>query len=262
MTLGEFELISLEDSRLRLDGGAMFGTVPKPLWEKRNAGDERNRISLTTRPLLVRSGSDLILIDGGVGGKLSAKEVDIYAIDRHPGLEGALAARGVAPADITIVICTHLHFDHIGGLTKVVDGVAVPMFPNAVHHVRRGEWEDATHPHERNRASYMPADFRPLEAAGLIAFHDDDIDVKPGISTRRTGGHTMHHELVRIESAGRVAVFTADLMPTGRPLSSASFSTKSSIESTSPNAVCEAGLMQSFPIGMRRISEISSRQRV
>ena len=214
MTFGEFELVSLFDARLRLDGGAMFGTVPKPLWEKRNAGDERNRISLTTRPLLVRTGSELILIDGGIGGKMSPKEVEIYAIDRQPGIEGALAAHGIAPGDITTVVCTHLHFDHIGGLTKVVDGAAVPTFPNAVHHVRRGEWEDATHTHERNRASYIPADFLPLEAAGLIAFHADDFEVRPGIGTRRTGGHTMHHELVRIESEGRVAVFTADLMPT------------------------------------------------
>ena len=218
MTFGEFNVTPLVDGYFRLDGGAMFGTVPKPLWERRTTPDARNRIPLSARPILVRTGADIILVDGGLGGKMSAKEVDIYGIDRPTGVEGALAEHGVSPTDVTIVICSHLHFDHIGGLTKLVDGVSVPAFPNAVHHVRRGEWEDATHPHERNRASYLPGDFRPLESAGLIAFHDDDIDVRPGISLRRTGGHTMHHEIIRIESGGRVGVFTADLIPTSAHL--------------------------------------------
>ena len=192
----------------------MFGTVPKPMWGKRTSSDDRNRIPLRTRPLLVRSGSQVTLIDAGIGGKMSAKEVDIYAIERQPGLEGALAAEGVKPSDVTTVIASHLHFDHIGGLTTITDGVVVPTFPNAVHHVRRGEWEDATHPHERSRASYMADNFRPLEAAGLIAFHDDDCELLPGVSAQRTGGHTMHHEIIRIESEGRVGFFVADLMPT------------------------------------------------
>jgi glyoxylase-like metal-dependent hydrolase (beta-lactamase superfamily II) len=214
VTFGAFDITPLIDASFRLDGGAMFGTVPKPMWEKRTIPDARNRIPLRTRPLLVRNGSDVILIDAGIGGKMSAKEVDIYGIDREPGLEGALATHGIVPADVTVVIASHLHFDHVGGLTTNVDGVVVPTFPNAVHHVRRGEWEDATHPHERSRASYMADNFRPLEAAGLIAFHDEDCEILPGISVRRTGGHTMHHELIRLDGGGRVGIFTADLMPT------------------------------------------------
>jgi glyoxylase-like metal-dependent hydrolase (beta-lactamase superfamily II) len=212
--LGGFELISLSDGLFRLDGGAMFGVVPKPLWERRAPADERNRISLGLRPLLVRTGRHTVLIDGGIGGKMSAKEQDIYAIDRRPGIEASLAAAGVAPDDIDVVIATHLHFDHVGGLTRREGDRVVPMFPRARHSVRRAEWEDATHPHERNRASYLPENFVPLREAGVVDFHDEDGEIVPGISVRRTGGHTMHHQLVLVESEGRRAAFVADLMPT------------------------------------------------
>jgi glyoxylase-like metal-dependent hydrolase (beta-lactamase superfamily II) len=207
-------LISLSDGSFRLDGGAMFGVVPKPLWERRAPADERNRISLGLRPLIVRTGRHTVLIDGGIGGKMSAKEQDIYAIDRRPGIEASLAAAGLTPADVDVVIATHLHFDHVGGLTQRQGDQLVPTFPRARHCVRRAEWEDATHPHERNRASYLPENFVPLEAAGLVDFHDEDREIVPGISVRRTGGHTMQHELVLIESEGRRAAFVADLMPT------------------------------------------------
>jgi glyoxylase-like metal-dependent hydrolase (beta-lactamase superfamily II) len=184
------------------------------LWERRAPADEKNRITMGLRPLLVRTPDHAVLIDAGIGDKMSAKDTAIYAIDRRPGLEAALAQAGVAPADVDIVIATHLHFDHVGGFTKMVDGALVPAFPNAKHYIRRAEWEDATHPHERNRASYLPENFVPLLDAGVVHFTDDDAEIVPGISVRRTGGHAMHHQLVRIESGGRTGVFTADLMPT------------------------------------------------
>ena len=214
MQLGDFELTTLSDGTFRLDGGAMFGVVPKPLWERRAPPDERNRIALGLRPLLVRTGDQTVIIDAGIGDKMGAKETDIYAIDRREHLDHSLAGAGLTAADIDIVITSHLHFDHVGGCTMAAGGQIVPRFPNATYYVRRAEWEDATHPHERNRASYLAENFVPLEEAGVLRFIERDGDVLPGISTWRTGGHTMHHHLVKIVSGGRTAVFVADLMPT------------------------------------------------
>jgi glyoxylase-like metal-dependent hydrolase (beta-lactamase superfamily II) len=145
---------------------------------------------------------------------MSAKDREIYGVDRARHLDHALAGVGLTAADIDVVIATHLHFDHVGGCTALVDGELRPRFPRARHVVRRAEWDDATHPHERNRASYLPEHFVPLAEAGVVDFIEEDGEVLPGIRVERTGGHTMHHQLVRIESGGRTAVFTADLMPT------------------------------------------------
>ncbi len=214
MRLGDLELTSLTDAAFRLDGGAMFGVVPKPLWEKRAPADARNRISLCMRPLLVNSGGRRILIDAGIGDKMSEKETDIYAIDRTHNIDRSLAEHGLTPNDIDVVVATHLHFDHAGGFTRMVGGVLRPSFPRATYYVRRGEWNDATHTHERNRASYLPDNFVPLEAAGVLRFIEDDGEVLPGLNVWRTGGHTMHHQLIQLESGGRTAVYVADLMPT------------------------------------------------
>jgi glyoxylase-like metal-dependent hydrolase (beta-lactamase superfamily II) len=211
---GDFELLPLVDGFFRLDGGAMFGVVPKPLWQKRAPADDRNRILLGLRPLLVRTPDHVVLIDAGIGDKMSAKDADIYGIDRQPGLVHALADVGHRPEDVDVVIASHLHFDHAGGFTVRHDERVVPAFAKATYYIRRAEWEDATHPHERNRASYLPENFVPLLEAGVVRFIEDDGEVLPGISVRRTGGHTMHHQLIRIESGGRVGIFTADLMPT------------------------------------------------
>ena len=214
MTLGDFELHSLSDGMFRLDGGAMFGVVPKPLWERRAPADEKNRILLGLRPLLVRAGGRWVLIDAGIGDKMSPKDVAIYAIDRRRNLDHTLADAGLSAADIDVVIASHLHFDHVGGFTVAEGGALRPRFPRARYLVRRAEWDDATHPHERNRASYLADNFVPLQDAGVLEFIEGDGEVLPGISVARTGGHTMHHQLIKIESGGRTAVFVADLMPT------------------------------------------------
>jgi glyoxylase-like metal-dependent hydrolase (beta-lactamase superfamily II) len=212
---GDFDVTPLVDGFFRLDGGAMFGSVPKVLWERRAPADEKNRITLGLRPLLVRTPEHVILIDAGIGAKMSEKEAAIYAIDRRPGLEAALASAGVTPDDVDVVIASHLHFDHVGGLTtRLGDGTIVPAFRRATHYIRRAEWEDATHPHERNRASYLAENFVPLREAGVVSFIEEDVELLPGIRVVRTGGHTMHHQLIRLESGGRVGVFVADLMPT------------------------------------------------
>ena len=214
MTFGEFELIPQSDGFFRLDGGAMFGVVPKPLWQKRTEPDERNRIRLGLRPLLLRSAKHTVLIDAGIGGKMPQKDADIYGIDRAVDLTASLASAGVTPSDVDVVIATHLHFDHAGGFTVRNGGVVAPAFPNATYYIRRPEWEDATHPHERNRASYLPENFVPLQDAGVVSFTEADQEILPGIRVERTGGHTMHHQMVRIESGGRTGVFVADLIPT------------------------------------------------
>jgi glyoxylase-like metal-dependent hydrolase (beta-lactamase superfamily II) len=211
---GDLELLSLFDGTLRLDGGAMFGVVPKPLWERRAPADERNRISLAMRPLLVR-GEKTLLIDAGAGGKMDAKSVEIYGIDRTRNLDHSLADAGLARHDIDVVLASHLHFDHAGGFTaRDQSGRVVPAFPRARYIVRTGEWEDATHPHERNRASYFAENFVPLADAGVLDLEPEDGTIAPGVRVVRSGGHTMHHQIVMIESAGRTAVFAADLMPT------------------------------------------------
>lgn len=214
MKFGDLELISLSDGSFRLDGGAMFGVVPKPLWEKRAPADGRNRIRLGLRPLLVR-GEKTMIIDAGIGGKMGAKNVDIYAIERERHLDHSLAAAGLRREDIDIVLASHLHFDHAGGFTmRLESGGIVPAFPRARYVIRAAEWEDATHTHERNRASYLPEDFVPLLEAGVVDFMPGDGEVMPGVRVVRSGGHAMHHQVVFIESGGGTAVFTADMVPT------------------------------------------------
>ena len=219
LRLGRLELRPALDGYFALDGGAMFGVVPKTLWERIAPPDSRNRIRLATRPWLVGDGRRWILIDAGVGDKLDPKLADIFSLDRRRHLDHALADHGLAADDIDLVIASHLHFDHAGGFTgRGADGRPVPRFARARYSVRRGEYDDATHPHERNRASYLPENFVPLVEAGRVDFVEQDGEVAPGVRLRRTGGHTMHHQIVQIESDGKVAVFIADLMPTAAHL--------------------------------------------
>lgn len=212
--LGGLELITLSDGFFHLDGGAMFGVVPRTLWEKRLPPDSRNRIPLGMRPLVVR-GERTLLIDAGCGDKMDAKSADIYGLERAYHLDHSLAEAGLSPADIDIVLASHLHFDHVGGFTaRRDDGQIVPRFPNARYIAHRQEWDDATHPHERNRASYLPENFVPLAEAGVLTLVDDDFEVMPGVRLRRSGGHTRHHQVVMITSQGQTAVFAADMYPT------------------------------------------------
>ena len=192
----------------------MFGVVPKPLWEKRAPADERNRIRLGLRPLLVR-GDRTMLIDAGIGEKMDAKSVSIYGIDRTRNLTHSLADAGADVDDVDIVLASHLHFDHAGGFTRrTPEGALVPTFPRARYVARTAEWDDATHPHERNRASYLADDFVPLADAGVLDLVAGDDEIMPGVRVVRSGGHTMHHQVVMIESGGRTAVFAADMIPT------------------------------------------------
>jgi glyoxylase-like metal-dependent hydrolase (beta-lactamase superfamily II) len=192
----------------------MFGVVPKVLWAPEAPPDDRNRVTLAMRPLVVR-GVRTLLIDAGMGDSNDEKFNEIYGVDRVRHLDHALAEAGLTPDDIDIVLATHLHFDHAGGF-MVSDGAGRlrPRFPRAQYVVRRGEWEVATHPHEHSRGSYRPEHFVPLADAGVLALVDEDQTIMPGVRVQRTGGHTMHHQIVSIESGGKHATYVADLMPT------------------------------------------------
>jgi methylmalonyl-CoA epimerase len=218
-SVGDLEVISLCDGSFRLDGGALFGVVPKVMWAERYQADERNRVEIAVRQLLVR-GRRTMLIDAGFGDKTDEAFRQNLALDRRRNLDHALADAGVAPDDIDIVLATHLHWDHAGGFTvRDPDGRPRPRFPRARYVVRRGEWEDATRPNARTRGNYLPDDFLPLMSAGVLELVDDDQTIMPGVRVKRTGGHTMHHQMVLIESNGQRAVFPADLMPTAAHLS-------------------------------------------
>jgi methylmalonyl-CoA epimerase len=211
--LGDLEIVLLSDGFFYLDGGAMFGVVPKTMWEKKAAPDERNRIRMAMRPALVR-GARTMLIDAGCGEKMTAKQAEIYRFERTFALPHAMAAAGVSRDGIDIVLATHLHFDHAGGFTtREADGSLRPAFGRAQYVVRRGEWDDAMHANERTKGSYFQENYKPLADHHVLQLVDDDATIMPGVRVRRTGGHTMHHQMVMIESGGKTAVFAADLLP-------------------------------------------------
>lgn len=216
--LGDIEIVTVSDGFFYLDGGAMFGVIPRTFWETKAPPDERNRIRMAMRCLLVR-GARTMLIDAGAGDKMTEKQTDIYRLEREFSLSHSLSAAGASPHAIEIVLATHLHFDHAGGFTeRAADGAIRPRFPRAQYVVRRGEWEDATHPNDRTKGSYFLENYQPLADRGVLQLVDADATIMPGVRVRRTGGHTMHHQLVMIESAGKTAVFVADLLPTAAHL--------------------------------------------
>jgi methylmalonyl-CoA epimerase len=214
IAVGDMQLRVLHDGPFRLDGGAMFGVVPRPVWEPLAPPDDRNRIQLAMRPLLIEAPWGRMLVDCGVGGKMPEKAREIYALDRTRHLDHALGEVGLTADDIDLVLPTHLHFDHFGGATIATAAGIVPRFGRARYIIRRAEWHDATHPHARNRASYLQDDFVPLEPAGVVDWFDGDAEIRPGVRVERTGGHTGQHQIVYVEGGGRTVVFVADLIAT------------------------------------------------
>jgi glyoxylase-like metal-dependent hydrolase (beta-lactamase superfamily II) len=226
-TLGDLRIHALEAGLQRLDGGAMFGVVPKALWERRIAADDRNRIPLALRCLLIETPNALVLVDNGVGNKENEKFREIYGIENSPSphsgwatrLEEGLHELGFSRDDVDVMIDTHLHFDHAGGNTFLdVDGEVQLTFPRATYYVQRGEWEWAHLRNERISASYLPHNFNPVHEAGKFEFLDGEREIIPGISVRLTPGHTPHHQSVILRSGGDTACFLADVMPTSAHL--------------------------------------------
>jgi glyoxylase-like metal-dependent hydrolase (beta-lactamase superfamily II) len=219
MHLGELEVRYLHGGNFFLDGGAMFGVVPKPLWEKKSPPDNRNRIRLAANSLLVRTQNKYILIETGNGTKWTAKLRDIYGIQEGDPLVDNLGSQGVGPDQIDLVINTHLHFDHAGGNTKLVNDKAVPTFPNAKYIVQAAEIAHAANPTERDRASYFEEHFLPIQQTGQWHALAGEAEIIPGISTIAIPGHNADIQAIKLAGGGKTVFFVADLFPTRHHLS-------------------------------------------
>jgi glyoxylase-like metal-dependent hydrolase (beta-lactamase superfamily II) len=213
LKLGNLEFHILLDGHVYLDGGAMFGVIPKAMWEKKIPADARNRIQLAMNCLLIRVGGKNILVETGAGGKMSAKLRDIYGLD-GPYLDHRLRDHGLDRTEIDIVINTHLHFDHCGGNTRVEKDKVVASYPSAKYVVQRGEFEHAKNPNERDRASYFAENYMPIAAAGKLALLEADRAIAPGVELIRVPGHTANMQCVKLTGDGKTAFFFADLVPT------------------------------------------------
>jgi len=215
MKIAEYELFSILTSHFRLDGGAMFGIIPKTLWNKKMPSDELNRIQMVTRSLLLVSENKRILIDTGNGDKWQEKFKKIYEIDtKLTGLDSSLAETGFTSEDITDVICTHLHFDHIGGNTKIEDGKIVPSFPNAKYWMSQVNWDVANSPGEKDQGSFMQDDWAVLAENDMINFVNDTSQILPNINIRISNGHTPGMMLPIISDTENILIYGADLVPT------------------------------------------------
>jgi glyoxylase-like metal-dependent hydrolase (beta-lactamase superfamily II) len=217
-TIGNFELYTIETGDFKLDGGAMFGVVPKTLWSRGIEADENNRIQMTMRCLLIRSKATdkLYLIDNGLGTKFNEKLMKIYQVDFSKyTMERSFAEHGFSFDDVTDVIFTHLHFDHCGGTSYLDDeGNSKYTFPNATYHVTKTHWETATNPNAREKASFLPENMKPLLETDKLNLVGDDHEFEKGLSTIVVNGHTKGQQLPLIEGNGKKICFVADLLPT------------------------------------------------
>jgi glyoxylase-like metal-dependent hydrolase (beta-lactamase superfamily II) len=213
--VGDIRVRLLRDSCYWTDAGAMFGIVPKPIWSRHDRPDRRGRIPLAVNCYLIQTKRHNIVVDAGLGNKLSARWRDIYAVKQDGALVDELAKVGLAPDDVDVVILSHLHFDHAGGATTTDDeGVLRITFPKATYLVQRRDWVDAAHPNERTRGGYQPEDFLPLREAGRLRLLEGDKFVTKNVSLIVTGGHTTAHQIVRIASRRQLAYFPGDVIPT------------------------------------------------
>ena len=215
-TIGDFEVTVLSDGTYELDGGAFFGVVPKVMWEKRVQPDARNMLKVGTNSLLVRDGKQTVLVETGIGPKLTEKSQAIYK--NQALLMKSLEETGVAPDEIDIVINTHLHFDHCGWNTYYRDGTPVATFQRAHYYAQKGELEHAHKQHERDRVSYMTDNYDPLVASGQMTLLEGDAEIAPGIAVRVFPGHTRDMQAVVIRSGGATLCYPSDLIPTANHL--------------------------------------------
>jgi len=215
MQVGDYRVEIIPDTEFRLDGGAMFGVVPRNLWAQLCPPDEQNRIRMNMNCVFIDAGSEKILIETGIGNKWPAKQTSLYAIERVRPLGETLSMRtGLSPDEITIVINTHLHFDHAGGNTTLNHaGAAVPAFSNARYFVSRAEIEHAESPSERDRASYLPDNWEPLRESGQLEAKDADYEVIPGLKMETHPGHNRSMQCWRLDAGGKTLFGFSDLVP-------------------------------------------------
>lgn len=215
MRVGKYSVHIIESGYFKLDGGAMFGVIPKPLWEQTNPADEENRIKLATRNLLLVSESKKILVDTGMGNKWNDKNKEIYAIDQKSfSLEQSLLKLNLTPGDITDVILTHLHFDHCGGSTISDNNKLVPAFPNATYYVQKQNYQWAVNPSERDRGSYIKDNFIPLYEAGVLLLIEGEKKFDDEIDLIIVNGHTFGQQLLKISDSSNTFLYCCDLFPT------------------------------------------------
>lgn len=214
MKFGDFELSIVRECMFSLDGGAMFGVVPKTLWNKLLPADDENRCRMACNLLLIETPNGRVLVETGMGDRWTEQEMQRYGHEPLTKTERMLADVGLKNDDVDAVIISHLHFDHAGGAVRKVDGKLVPTFQNAKYYIQKGEWDFSYKANARAKASYRPDDYEPLEAAGQVVLVDGDHEVLPGVFVKVTGGHTSHHQVVYFESQGERGVYFADIVPT------------------------------------------------
>lgn len=214
MQIGNYKIYSIISSHFGLDGGAMFGVVPKTLWSKTNPSDELNRIEMVTRNMLLIGEGKKILIDTGNSQKMNDKLKDIYKLKFTPhNLLSSLAALNIKPYEITDVILTHLHFDHTGGSTYIENGELKLTFPNATYYLQKGHWEYAFQPTERDRASFIKEDFLPIYEKKQLTLIEGNIELFPNIHTLVVNGHTPYQQIIKVTDGDNTILFCADLIP-------------------------------------------------